>query len=97
MLITTKLWTQAELESLAYDKWLATVFMNCQTFSENEIGYYPYKMRRVYQCEWVDSPEMITIYATDERMLKRFIDAEYTRQPDFIYQKITQHRPVKVS
>ncbi len=71
--------------------------MNCHTFSNKELGYYPYKQRRTYICEWVDDPEPITIYATDERMLLKFIDAEYTRRPDFIDQKITQYRPIKTS
>ena len=97
MSITTRLWSKEDLQALKNDKWLTTVFMNGHTFLENEIEYYPYEQRRVYECEWVGSPEPITIYATDERMLLEFIDAEYTRRPEWIHQKITQYRPVKVS
>ena len=95
MSITVRLWSDEDLQAIAKDKWLATIFMNCQTFSPKEIAYYPHKQRRVYQCGWIDSPEPITIYATDARMLLKFIDAEYTRRPDWIYQKITQYRPVQ--
>lgn len=98
MSITVRLWTTDELQSLKKDKWLATIFMNCKTFSEEEIRHYPYEIRRTYVCRWEGwESEEIVIYATDERMLLKFIDAEYTRRPTFIHQKITQYRPIKVS
>lgn len=102
MSITVRLWSDEELEATKTDKWLATLLMNGGTFSQKEMTYYPYKQRRVYQCTWNTDDEThndyepITIYATDERMLLRFIDAEYTRRPDYIHQVITQYRPVKV-
>ena len=97
MSITTRLWSEEELQSLTKDKWLATVFMNGNTFSAKEMRHYPYQMRRTYRCEWLGSTnEPLTIFATDERMLLRFIDEEYTRRPDCIHQVITQYRPVKV-
>jgi hypothetical protein len=92
------IWTQAELESIAKDKWVATVFMNRQNFSEKEIGYYPYNQRRVYLAYWIDdnpNGEPIELYATDERNLLRFIDDQYTRRPDNLFQIITQYRPIK--
>uniref|UniRef100_A0A6M3JRY5 Uncharacterized protein n=1 Tax=viral metagenome TaxID=1070528 RepID=A0A6M3JRY5_9ZZZZ len=96
MSITVRLWNKEDLQSLKKDKWLATVFMNGSTFTEEEIKYYPYEQRRVYECIWgIEEP--VTIYATDERMLLKFIDTEYTRRPDCIHQIITQYRPVKVS
>lgn len=97
MSITVRLWSQEELTSLTRNKWLATIFMNAKTFSKEEIEYYPYRLRKTYICEWVDEPEAITIYATDEKMLLKFIDEEYTKRPDFIQQKITQYRPVKLT
>ena len=96
MSITVKLWNQAELESLKTDKWLATIFMNGKTFSANEMRYYPYNSRRTYVCTWYND-EPVTIYATDERMLLKFIKAEYTRLPDEAYQIIHQYKPVKLS
>ncbi len=96
MSITVRLWSDEELEAVKHDKWLATLLMNCKAFSSSEMYFYPYNKRRVYICFWMDEPEPTTIYATDERMLLRFIDAEYTKRPDFIKQKITQYRPVKV-
>jgi len=91
------LWTLAELESIKTDKWIATQFMNEITFSENEIKYYPYNQRKTYHAEWNDEPEFITIYATDERMLLKYIDKYYTRRPDYLVQVITQYRPIKMS
>ena len=97
MSITCRLWSGEELQSLKKDKWLATIFMNGKSFSEKRAKYYPYEMRRTYLCDWVDQEDHTEIYATDERMLLKFIDAEYIRRPDSIYQVITQYRPVKVS
>ncbi len=95
MSITVRLWTKTELESLQKDKWLATIFMNRSTFSPEEIKYYPCNLRRTYLAEWVDESEPVTIYATDERNLLKFIDAEYTKRPDSLHQVITQYRPIK--
>ncbi|KKL58177.1 hypothetical protein LCGC14_2228030 [marine sediment metagenome] len=93
--MSIRLWSDEELEATKNDKWLATLLMNSNTLSERELLFYPYKQRREYECVWLDEPE-VTIYATGERMLLRFIDEEYTQRPDFIFQKITQYRPVKV-
>lgn len=95
MSITVRQWSQAELESLTHDKWLATVFMNGHTFSAREMEFYPYKLRKTYICQWEEG-EAVTIYATDEKMLLKFIDAEYIKRPDTIAQKITQYRPVTI-
>ena len=97
MSITVRLWSDAELEATKHDKWLATLLMNGTTFTEKEMRFYPYTQRRTYLCDWENEPEPRTIYATDERMLLKFIDAEYTRRPDWIHQVITQYRPVKTS
>lgn len=98
MSITVRPWSDAELKATKHDKWLATLLMNGNTFSEKELGYYPHSQRRTYECEWaLTNPEepTLTIYATDVKMLLKFIDAEYTRRPDYIHQVITQYRPVK--
>ena len=96
MSITVRLWSDEELEATKHDKWLATLLMNKKPLSIEEGNFYPYEQRRVYVCEWMNNTESITIYATDERMLLRFIDEEYTNRPKWIHQKITQYRPVKV-
>ena len=94
MSITIRLWTENELQNIHKDKWLATIFMNVKTFTENEIRYYPYKLRRTYIAEWVDEPGPVTIYATDEKMLLKFIDTEYDNRPDSLHQKIIQYRSI---
>ena len=96
MSITVRLWSDADLKAIEKDKWLATIFMNVKTFAVHEHQYYPHKQRRTYECSWHDQPEPITIYATDERMLLKFIDQEYTKRPYWISQKITQYRPIKI-
>lgn len=103
MSITVRQWSLSELEAVGKDKWLATLLMNRATLSSSELFFYPYSQRRTYHCTWDTDDETrndyepITIYATDVRMLLRFIDEEYTRRPDRINQVITQYRPVKTS
>lgn len=102
MSITVRLWSDEELQSLKKDKWLATIFMNGCNYSEREMKHCPYNQRREYRAIWDEDDETrnnyepVTIYATDERMLLRFIDEEYTRRPDVLHQVITQYRPVKI-
>ena len=103
MSITVRLWSKEDLETAKHDKWLATILMNATTLTEAMAKAYPYRQRKTYQAVWDTDDETrnnyepITIYATDERMLLKFIDAEYTRRPDVLHQVITQYRPVKVS
>ncbi len=96
MSITVRLWNEKELSDIktGKDRFLATVFMNRKTFSAQEINAYPYNLRRTFVCEWNDEPESITIYATDKKMLKRFLELEYTRLPDFISEQITKSKDI---
>ncbi len=93
--MSIRLWSDEELKAVKHDKWLATLLMNEKTLTPQEYAFYPYAQRRTYQCEWGGGPEPVTIYATDVRMLLKFIDAEYIKRPDWIYQVITQYRPIK--
>ena len=109
MYITVRLWNQKELEAVKSDKWLATLLMNGKSFSEAELKArqsIPSKDKKTYDCTWYadsfnggrgDNDEVNRIMATDEKMLARFIDAEYTRRPNHIYQVITQYKPVYLS
>ena len=93
MSITIRLWNKADLESLQHNRWLATVFMNVLTFNEEEIKHYPYNLRKEYQADWYNE-ESVKIYATDDTMLLRFIDKEYTRRPDYLAEVITRYRVI---
>mgnify|MGYP001596942240 FL=1 len=99
MSITVRLWSKADLESLQHNRWHATIFMNGHTFSKEEIEYYPYNLRKEYIAEWRpersgESTEHARIYATDDTMLLRFIDAEYTRRPNYLAENITRYRVI---
>ncbi len=102
MSIAVRLWTDAELEATKTDKWLATLLMNATTFNQRMIqalNTLPRKYHKRYLCEWAgedEDSEPIEIEATDEKMLARFLDAEYTKRPDLICQVITQYRPVNL-
>ncbi len=103
MSIAVRLWNKADLESLQHNRWLATIFMNRHTFSQEELRYYPYNLRKQYTASWSkeDSPgspsdmtETASIYATGDTMLLRFIDAEYTRRPIYLAEVITRYRVI---
>jgi hypothetical protein len=67
--------------------------MNGNTFGEEELAHYPYNLRKTYTAHW-DSKEPVRIYATDDTMLLRFIDAEYTKRPDYLAEVITRYRVI---
>lgn len=94
MSITVRLWSKADLESLQHNRWLATIFMNACVFSEDTIKHYPYNLRKQYTASWNEETEPVKIYATDDTMLLRFIDAEYTRRPDYLAEVITRYRVI---
>ena len=94
MSITVRLWTKCELEGLQHNRWLATVFMNRSSFGEKEMRYYPYNLRKTYMATWVGGGVSETIYATDDTMLLRFIDEEYTRRPNLLTEVITRYRQI---
>ena len=100
MSITVRYWSKEELAATQTDKWLATLLLNATTLDENMVkasNAIPSKWVKRYQCEWrYYDEEPVTIHATDEKMLARFIDEEYTSRPQSIYQVITQYRPVNL-
>jgi hypothetical protein len=79
MSITVRTYTQEELESIKSGKnrFLATVFMNGCTFSEHDIKYYPYDLRKTYLVYFKGQADEITVYATSDFQLKQFIVREY--------------------
>ena len=97
MSITVRLWSKEDLKNLQHDKWLATIFMNRSTFSQEEIKYYPYNLRREYVAIWHEENERITFYATDDEMAIRFLKAEYTQLPVILREITYKARQVKIS
>ena len=93
MSITVRLWSKAELESLQHNRFLATMFMNGSSFSKEEMRYYPYNLRRSYVAQW-GSEEPIRVFATDDTMLLRFLDAEYKTRPDDLAEEIKRYRVI---
>jgi len=103
MSITTRLWTDEELKK-AYsgeDLKLTTVLMNGHTFSEKEIQHYPYHLRKTYRAMWLqedaedaEDDEPVVIHAPSDEMLLWFIQQEYTRLPDVLYEVIIGYRHI---
>lgn len=88
--ITVRNWSKEDLSKIGKDKKLTTVFMNVKTFSAETIRHYPYGLRRVFKAQWDDNEEPVTIYATDPQTLRWFIDEQYTRQPDLLWEEKTR-------
>lgn len=74
------------------DRWLATVFMNRHSYSEGELRYLPYHLRREYLLYLLELPdwwEPVTIYATDDEMAHRFAAAQYAG--GYTLSEVTRH------
>ena len=104
MSITVRLWTDEELMK-AYtgeDLKLSTVLMNGHTFSEQEMRHYPYHLRKTYEAVWMQEgkedeepvEEFVTIHAPSDEMVLWFIQQDYTRLPDMLYEVITKYRRI---
>ena len=89
MSISVRAWADEDLAKVRTDKWLATLLMNAGTLTKAMARAYPYSKRRTYHCQWGDTEPEVIVYATDERMLAKFLDSDYLRRPDSIYQRIT--------
>ena len=96
MSITVRLWSEDDLQAIdeGKDTHLATVFLNGKTFSGDELGHYPYTLRKTYLAELDD--ESVEFYATDDDAALWFLAKEYTRPPDHLFQLTTQTREVMV-
>ena len=95
--ITVRLWSDEELKKIAtgQDKYLTTIFMNVKTFNEKMIKAYPYHLRKTYLISFHDQDEVITVYATDDENLIKFLKAEYHfDQIEDIREQITKYRDI---
>ena len=103
MSITTRLWTDADLESLATDDNLLTVFFNVKTYSEKGIKrlYQLLGKRKKYLVYFESSDDhenpCESIYAVSDESLVWFLKQEY----DFDYvldvcEVITTYREVTI-
>jgi hypothetical protein len=91
------LWTKKELATIkaGKDNDLITEFLNETTFSKEEIAVYPYHLRKEYQCTWdIDCDETATIYATNDKALRMYIQRNYTHFPSSVIEIITTTREV---
>lgn len=96
--IAVRLWTSEDLNKvLEGDRWLTTLLANAKTFGEESIKVINKVRPKVkrYVCTWADGFDSITdIYATDDEMLLKFLDADYTERPVDIMEVITTYRTV---
>lgn len=78
MTTTSRNWTEEELKKVfsGEDANLTTIFMNCKTFSKNEIKFYPYHLRKTYYIYFEDDSPVI-VYAVDDNSLRWFLEQEY--------------------
>ena len=100
MSITVRLWRTEDLAKIGKDPWLTTIFMNGNTFSQEEIKHYPYSQRRVFYVELDGQDpeeEPIRVYATSPAMAKKFIGEEYTGDIVSMTEEITRIKPVTLT
>jgi hypothetical protein len=101
MSITVRLYSKSELQSIkdgTADKNLITTFMNGITFSEDEIKYCPYELRKIYEAYFYNEEEPRTIYACNEESLMWFLKQEYnTEYVDAIFEKTITLREIPLN
>jgi hypothetical protein len=95
------IWTKEELNKIreGKDRDLITEFLNEITFSSEAIKFYPYELRRTFNCFWSENDkeldgDPVIIYATDVKALKKYILANYTRLPDYVSESITHIKEI---
>ena len=98
MSITVRLWSKEDLKKIkaGKDKWLITIFMNGNTFSEEAIKTYPYHLRRTYIATWHTDGNEAKFYATDDKMAIKFLKKEYTIMPSVLLEETREIRKVKM-
>ncbi len=100
MNITVRTWNEKELNTIwkGTNPFLSTIFMNVKTFSNKEGQYYPYHLRKTYKIKFInDIFNPITVYATDDKSLRKFLKAEYHYKMIInITETITEYRKVKL-
>jgi hypothetical protein len=106
MSITVRRWTEKELQKVKRakteeERWLATILMNSNDFSAEEmkaLSKIPIKKQHeydvVFDCE-DNAGEITTIRATDVKMLRKFISAEYTCPADEIVERICKYKMIQ--
>ena len=98
MSITCRLWSKKDLEDIksSENPLLSTIFMNCSTFSEKEIKYYPYEARRVYLVSFKGQEEPIKVYAVNDKALFAFLNLEYIQDSVIsVHEEKTKYKYVK--
>jgi hypothetical protein len=69
--------------------------MNEATLSAAMSLAYPYGLRRTYVADFGDEAyEPVTFHATDDEMVLAWIDANYTRRPESLAERVTTWREV---
>jgi len=98
MSITVRLWSEEDLAAikLGEDKKLITIFLNGNTFSEEEIVCYPHHLRHTYSAEWEELEEPVKFYATDDETAIWFLQQEYTSLPAYLWEITTNYREVEL-
>lgn len=95
--IAVRSWTTEDLsKALCGDKWLTTLLANAKTFDDSMMFVLTQSRINVktYHVRFEDDEESTTIYATDDEMLLKFLEADYTRLPIYAMEVITTFRDV---
>lgn len=96
--IAVRLWTSEDLKKvLGGDRWLTTLLANAKTRDKamSDVIFKVQSKVKRYVCTWAEGFDSITdIYATDDEMLLKFLDADYTERPVDIMEVITTYRTV---
>ena len=100
MSITVRQWSEADLNRVINgDRWLTTVLANATSFSVEAIraiSSVRYNIKH-YEMMFALDDEPRILKATDDEMMLRFIDSEFTSRPIELWEVVRSYRKVAMS
>lgn len=97
MSIAVRRWSKEDLDKVrAGDRWLATILANASTYSADELqALHSVKVKR-YETMFDGDDEPRILKATDDEMMLKFIDEEFTSRPIELWEVVSSYRQVEM-
>jgi len=93
--IAVRIWTEDELKKVKEgDKWLTTILANSGTFTTRMIEALPSDTIKRYCALWDGDDVPATLFATDDEMVLKFIEADFNCLPSELTEVITTYREI---
>lgn len=104
MSLSVRLWTSQDLQKVFDgDRWLLTLLANAKTFNRDMMRVHSrmihLKLVKEYEITYTDSrgsDETLSVNASDDEMLLKFVAEEYTLELKYIAEVTRQYRYLEI-